>query len=132
MKKWFTQFVRNLRFLGTVDVKTMIDFETELMEQHNALVRDIKAINLVLNREVGYDAGRFLRPRPGHIDLLTRVEKPLTLPLEIATQVAEYLEADRAQNDARLAREKAATAVATLPPELRTRLKKARRRRAKR
>ena len=126
MLKFLRSFFTNLRAFGRFDIQQMIDFENELMEQHNALVEDIKAINMVLRREVGYDAGRFLRPRPGHIDLMQKQIAPLTIPLEIATEVEAFLVADDAE---RVARVKAALNKAPLDPPVAARVRKAVRRR---
>jgi len=87
------KFLRNLRFLFSRDMEQMIEFETEMLEQHNRLVEDVKAINLILKQLAGYDSGRYLRPRPGHIDILTRVSKPCSLPMQIAEEVDALIHA---------------------------------------
>lgn len=114
MLKFLRRLFANLRVLDTIDLKQMVDFESELLEQHNATVEDIKAINFILKREHGYDTGIFLPRRPGHIDMLTRVNRPLTIPMEIATEVEEYLIAD---DRARLARvTESVNPVPVVPP----------------
>jgi hypothetical protein len=81
------KFLSNLRFLFTRDMEQMIEFETEMLERHNELVEDVKAVNLILRQLAGYDSGRYLRPRPGHIDIMTPVAAPATLPMQIASEV---------------------------------------------
>jgi hypothetical protein len=85
------KFLRNLRFLFSRDMEQMIEFENEMLEQHNALVTDVKAVNLILKQLAGYDSGRYLRPRPGHIDIMTRVATPCTLPAQIAEEVDKLM-----------------------------------------
>lgn len=91
MLKFLRLFFKNLYTLGTIDLQQMVEFERALLEHHNHVIEDIKAINFILKREHGYDTGIFLPRRPGHIDVLTRVNRPLTIPMAIATEVENTL-----------------------------------------
>lgn len=115
MLKFLRLFFKNLYALGTIDLMQMIVFEQAMLEHHNHVVEDIKGVNFILRREHGYDTGIFLPRRPGHIDVLTRVNRPLTIPMAIATEVENTL---ICQEQERLARANypAANPVPVEPP----------------
>ena len=77
-------FLRNLRFLFTLDLKATLalflaadEATADLLDYHWQRIR-------ILN---GEKTGEFLKRRPGGMDVGTRVNPPLSLPSQIAAEV---------------------------------------------